>query len=144
MKHSLEFAVTLCIGLVFGCAAPGPRPAFQLPDGNVEQGRQAFEELRCYACHEVDGVGDLPRPTSDPDTGVVLGGLAVREPADAELVTAIIDPSHQLMPGTEDERVTSAGGSRMANYNEVMTVQQLVDLVAFLHSVYDTAGSSGG
>jgi len=44
-----------------------------------------------------------------------------------------------LIPGREQERIASAtGGSRMANYAELMTVQQRIDLVAFLHSSYST------
>ena len=44
-----------------------------------------------------------------------------------------------LIPGREQERIASAtGGSRMANYAELMTVQQMIDFVAFLHSSYST------
>ena len=63
----------------------------------------------------------------------------MREPTDGELVTSMLNPSHKLIPGREQERIASAtGGSRMANYAELMTVQQRIDLVAFLHSSYST------
>jgi mono/diheme cytochrome c family protein len=116
---------------------------YALPDGDVAQGQQAFSDLRCYTCHEVDGLEDeLPRPTATPVTDVPLGGLAMRKPSDGELVTSIVNPSHQIYPG-EEERVMSGGQSRMANLNEVMTVQQLVDIVAFLHDRYRTTETSG-
>jgi hypothetical protein len=112
---------------------------FALPDGDAERGTKAFVALRCTACHEVAGLEDeLPRPTANPQTGVKLGGLAMREPSDGELLTSIVNPSHQIYPAGEQERITSGEGSRMANLNEVMTVQQILDLVAFLHERYET------
>jgi hypothetical protein len=111
-----------------------------LPEGDVEQGRQAFVDLKCYTCHEVAGLErELPSPTATPVTDVKLGGVAMREPTDGELVTSIINPPHELYPGGEEERITSGGVSRMANYNEVITMQQLIDLAAFLHDRYETA-----
>jgi hypothetical protein len=110
-----------------------------LPEGDVERGRQAFEDLRCTTCHEVAGLEDeLPRPTADPQVDVTLGGLAMREPTDGELFTSIIHPSHQIAPAAEPERVTSGAGSRMANLNEVLKMQQVIDIVAFLHDRYET------
>jgi hypothetical protein len=102
-------------------------------------------DLKCFTCHEVAGLEDeLPRPTATPVVDVKLGGLAMREPADGELVSAIINPSHEIYPAGEKDRVTrESGGSRMANLNEVMTVQQLIDLVAFLHERYETVPGSG-
>jgi hypothetical protein len=46
-----------------------------------------------------------------------------------------------LYPAGETERITSGSGSRMANLNEAMTVQNLIDIVAFLHERYETATS---
>jgi len=59
------------------------------------------------------------------------------QPTDGRFVTSIINPSHKLAPGYPKERIVSGGISRMADYNDVMTVRQLVDLVAFLHSRYE-------
>ena len=115
---------------------------FELPDGDAARGREASVVLRCSSCHEVAGLEDeLPRPVATPETGVKLGGLAMREPTDGELVTSILNPSAHLYPAGEVERIKSGGESRMANLNEVMTVQQLIDIVAFLHERYETAKS---
>lgn len=112
---------------------------FSLPPGDAERGRRDFVELKCTACHEVEGLeNELPRPTANPAVDVKLGGLAMREPTDGELFTAIVNPPHAIYPGGEEARVTADGGSRMANYNELMTAQQLIDLVAFLHERYET------
>jgi hypothetical protein len=73
---------------------------------------------------------------------VKLGGLAMREPTDGELLTSIINPSHRIFPGSEEqEKIVSGSESRMANLREVMTVQQLLDLVTFLHDRYETTRS---
>jgi hypothetical protein len=116
---------------------------FELPDGDPARGREAFIALRCSSCHEVSGLEDeLPRPIANPATGVKLGGLAMREPSDGELLTSIVNPSRHMYPGGEPERIESGGGSRMANLNESMSVQNLIDIVAFLHHRYRTAKSS--
>jgi len=133
-------------GFAWGCGQPSVRTeekssrGFELPDGDAVRGREAFVALRCSSCHEVAGLEDvLPRPIATPATGVKLGGLAMREPSDGELVTSIVNPSRHLYPAGETERITSGSGSRMANLNESMTVQNLVDIVAFLHERYETA-----
>jgi hypothetical protein len=106
---------------------------FRLPDGDIERGKIAFVALQCNACHHVAGV-EFAAPLASPPTGVVLGGRTTIQPTDGELVTAIINPSHSISHRLGN--VTSQGVSRMGDFNESMTVQQLIDLVAFLHSVH--------
>jgi len=134
--------------VICGCRQPSLRSeeksprGFELPDGDPDRGREAFVALRCSSCHEVAGLEDeLPRPVATPDTGVELGGLGMREPSDGELVTSIVNPSLHLYPAGEAERITSGSGSRMGNLNEAMSVQNLIDIVAFLHERYQTAKS---
>ena len=69
---------------------------------------------------------------------MVLGGNVTRVKTYGELVTSIINPSHKLAPGYKEEEVTIDGASRMelAYLNEVVTVQELIDLVAFLQPLY--------
>ena len=146
MRGWIPPAMMAYLALSLGCqpdVSPEAR-GFALPEGgDPARGQEAFVDLRCTSCHEVDGLEDvLPRPTAVPAVGVKLGGLAMREPTDGELVTSIINPSHRLYPAGEEERITSGDQSRMANLNEVMTVQQLLDLVAFLHERYRTAEES--
>lgn len=138
----MRYAIILLIVVsgALGCTGGSEQSGrgLALPAGDVERGKEAFLELRCHACHEVEGL-DAPAPVATPQVDVKLGGLAMREPTDGELLTSIVNPSHTLIPGHEEERVMSGSGSRMADYREVMTVQQLIDLVAYLHSVYSTA-----
>jgi hypothetical protein len=55
------------------------------------------------------------------------------------LVTSIINPSHDLARGYPTDEITAGGQSVMslAKLNKVVTVQQLIDLVAFLQVVYE-------
>ncbi len=141
-------ALSIWVGLSWGCGQPSLRSeeksarGFELPDGDAARGREAFVALRCSSCHEVAGLeNELPRPVATPATGVKLGGLGMREPSDGELLTSVVNPSRHLYPAGESDRVTSGSGSRMANLNESMTVQNLIDIVAFLHERYETARS---
>lgn len=108
---------------------------FRLPaNGDVERGKATFLQLGCNQCHEVSGI-DFPKPTVQPPVPVVLGGVVPSEPTDGYLVTSIINPSYALAPYPK-EMITVGGKSRMPDYNGKMTVQQLVDTVAFLQSRY--------
>jgi len=109
--------------------------AFRLPDGDAEVGRKTFVELRCYVCHEVKGVDARFEGTAAAH--VVLGGKVTRVKTYAELVTAIINPTHKLPPDRPGaEPVTTPSVMSVAGLNDVMTVTQLVNLVAFLQPQY--------
>jgi hypothetical protein len=131
-------AILVCAGILQGCFSGPESPiGFRLPDGNAEQGLQAFEDLQCYGCHAIQGTEFPPGRTDS--VNVILGGNVTRVKTYGELVTSIINPSHKLAPGYKEEEVTIDGASRMelAGLNEVLTVQQLIDLVAFLQPLYN-------
>jgi sulfur-oxidizing protein SoxX len=115
---------------------PEPQPVF--PRGDAEQGRQTFIDLGCNSCHRVFG-GDTPDPSASPEVPVTLGGGHARSRTHAQLMTAIVNPSHQIAPGYKDELVKSGSRSRMGDYSHVMTVRQLVDLLEYLESVHGWA-----
>jgi L-cysteine S-thiosulfotransferase len=126
--------VAICIG----CAVTNKSTReFALPVGDVEQGKVAFQTLRCYTCHRVEGA-DFPAPVATPPVPVVLGGKVKQIPSRLELANSIINPSHEFAPGHKDELIKSGKLSRMGDYSDVLTVQQLSDLVAFLQSRYTT------
>jgi hypothetical protein len=123
--------------LVAGCGQKSGF-GFRLPDGDSTRGREAFVALRCNACHHVEGL-DLPHQGAGV-ADVALGGQTIRVKSYGELVTSIINPSHRIAPGYPESRITSPDGRslmELAYLNEVMTVQQLIDLVAFLQSRYE-------
>jgi sulfur-oxidizing protein SoxX len=109
---------------------------FRLPDGDVERGRVAFAELGCDSCHRIEGdPADVPPGVAN----VTLGGKTTWVKTYGELVTAIANPSHRLTRRYPADEVAVEGESLMAlaYLNDVMTVQQLIDLVAFLQSTYE-------
>lgn len=134
----------MCVFTVFVFMIPGcaPEPesgrAFRLPDGNSIAGKQVFLRLQCHACHKITGV-DLPSLNLEAPVTVTLGGPTARVKTYGELVTSIINPSHKLIKTYPEQEISSDGQSFMPTVNEFMTVQELIDLVAFLQDTYQVA-----
>jgi len=138
MRRFSIVTVGLVLAVTLACAQTRKSSSgFHLPDGDPQRGQQVFVDLKCNACHRVQGV-DLPAPVADPPVPVVLGGVVYGVRTDGELAASIIDPSHRLAPGYRVTEVASGGElSRMGDYSEMMSVRELVDLVAFLQAHYD-------
>lgn len=128
-------ALLPCLAVLAACGRESSF-GFRLPNGDAAAGRQAFVELRCNSCHEVSGV---PIEYLEGIVHVPLGGKTMRVRTYGELVTSIINPSHKIAPPYRADGATPEGASLMsyAYLNEVLTVQQLVDLVAFLQPTYE-------
>jgi sulfur-oxidizing protein SoxX len=132
---AIRGGTTLClIACLAGCAKKVDL-GYTLPPGNVERGQAAFISFRCFDCHRVQGV-ELPTGEEPDQVVVELGGSADDIRTYGDLVTAIINPSHNLAKGYTPSLVAHDGKSRMTVYNDVMTVSQLVDIVAFLQAHY--------
>jgi hypothetical protein len=127
------------------CTQPGTQSAAEvaesqtatmtLPAGNAADGRQAFLDLKCTACHSVPSETGFPAPVTmkpAPPIDARLGGRDV-----SYLLTALVSPSHELSPDIgEDVRAQLSGSlSPMGDFSRVMTVRQLVDLHAFIRSL---------
>lgn len=108
---------------------------FSLPEGDVAAGKDAFVSLQCNACHVTQDIDKMRIFTDDTPT-VRLGGNVSRVKTYAELLTSIINPSHRLAPGYPSEKVADGDTSKMRNYNNVMTVEQLINLVSYLQTQY--------
>lgn len=131
------------LAVVSGCnMAPTSSRSFNLPDGDAGNGQEVFVTLECTACHRVRDL-DLPAPQTEGPVMVVLGGGVTRVKSYGELVTSIINPSHRLVRRYPKGKVSQEGQSLMTPYNDVMTVTQLIDLVAFLQSRYDVVPRPG-
>ena len=109
---------------------------FRLPDGDVEAGRAVFTQQRCVACHTVEGTEFSPAQAG-PALDIPLGGKVLRVRTYGELVTAVINPSHDLAKSYLEQGASADDESPMADHNSTMTVQELIDLVAFLQSAYE-------
>lgn len=122
--------------LLLGCqSGPKSSAGFRLPNGDVAAGRQVLIDMKCNTCHRVAGES-LASPVADPPVPVLLGGDVPYTRTDGELVTAIINPSHEIAPALRTEQVKSGELSRMPDYGQLMSVRQMVDLVAYLHTRY--------
>jgi sulfur-oxidizing protein SoxX len=133
---AIRVSVMLClIACLAGCAKQDDM-GYTLPPGNAERGQAAFITFRCFDCHRVQGV-ELPLAEQSDQAVVELGGNANRAKTYGELVTGIINPSHNLAKGYTPSLVAQEGKSRMTVYNDVMTVSQLIDIVAFLQAHYE-------
>ncbi|NNE91575.1 MAG: c-type cytochrome [Verrucomicrobiales bacterium] len=113
---------------------------FHLPEGDVEIGKTTFADMQCVLCHTVSGV-ELPDRGLPSLPKIAIGGEVHRVHSYGELVTSIISPEHVVSPKylamlSKEERAKEDIDSPMPVFNEEMTVQQLIDLVAFLHSRY--------
>ncbi len=138
MRNLLALVATATLLAACMPSPESPR-GFRLPDGDPQAGEATFVRLNCHGCHQVVGV-EFPEfdYMGPPLVDVVLGGETTRVRTYGELVTSIINPSHRLIQGYPEEQVaTEDGESLMANYNDWMTVAQLIDLVAFLQSHYE-------
>lgn len=138
MKTKITLAMAaLALLLVAGCT---PREksgrGFVLPVGDEARGKAVFVELKCTECHRVENVAGLPAPTEPANQVVLLGGEVTALRSYGDLVTSIIHPSDKI---SENLRPALSGDphvSPMRNYNERMTVQQMVDLATFLQPRY--------
>ena len=137
MKHSLFVGLTALLTLITTVGCETQSRGFVLPPGDVDRGRDAFVALACNRCHSVKDVIDRDPATAFPAIHVVLGGATTRVKTYGDLVTSIINPSHKLARGEDPRTVTPDGASKMPIYNDVMSVQQLVDLTQFLQGSYE-------
>jgi hypothetical protein len=76
------------------------------------------------------------RLTENGGIAVELGGETTKVQTYGDLVTSIINPSHRLAKGYPVDQISENGNSKMEYYNEVMTVEELIDLVTFLKTKY--------
>lgn len=129
-----SLALLLGLTALTACSRESPF-GFRLPDGDAAAGQKAFVDLRCNVCHEVSGTSI---EYLEGVAHVPLGGKTTHVRTYGELVTSIINPSHKIAPPHRDAGATLNGQSLMtyAYLNDVMTVQQVVDLVAFLEPTY--------
>lgn len=106
---------------------------FALPTGDIEVGKATYKRLACNTCHRISGI---EWKGGSDSLNIHLGGEVSARKSYGYLVTSIINPSHRIAEGYKQVATTQEGLSKMKNYNEVMTVQELIDLVTFLQSEY--------
>src|SRR5206468_8024040 len=113
---------------------------FSLPPGDVAAGRQAFVDLKCYACHAIRGEQFPLQPGETATAGPDLAGMGGHHPTEY-LVESIVNPNAVLVDGPG--YIGGDGRSIMPAAPD-MTVRQLVDLVAYLKSQRGDADHAHG
>jgi len=108
---------------------------FALPQGDPRRGREVFMKFECYSCHQVLGES-FPAPGGEA-VGPELSQMGPIHPPEY-FVESIMNPSTVI----EDRYRAADGRSKMPSFNDIMTVDELVDLVAFLKSL--GGGHPGG
>lgn len=132
-KYSILLIAGGFISLTACDSGPDSPRGFSLPKGDSINGQQVLIKHKCLACHTLEGVTDESIEL-ELDKAVPLGGERSKVTTYAELVTSIINPSHKIARSYKlnaDDDV-----SKMRNYNDVMTVTELVDLVTYLQPKY--------
>jgi Cu/Ag efflux protein CusF len=96
---------------------------FTMPKGDVEKGRAVFQKYACFVCHEVRGEPFPPGSKSGPE----LSQMGPLHPLEY-FTESIIHPSALA----SKKHRGADGKSLMPDYNERMTVQELIDLSTYL------------
>jgi len=115
-----------------------PVRGFVLPAGDSAAGKQVFIDHGCYQCHTLPEV-DLPERVSNPPITLEIGGKVFRVRNYGELLDAVVNPNHIISAKYRMALDTDARKdleSPMPNFNEELTVAELIDLVTFLHEQY--------
>ena len=138
MKQIFLTPLFLLFFLLASCNfGPNSGRGFSLPEGNVDNGRTAFVELECNACHTVGDIEHIAGREGH-DIDIKLGGQVTSLKTYGDLLTSVINPSYKINRRYARADIAPEGSAmEMAAYNEVMTVQQLVDLVTYLESNYE-------
>jgi mono/diheme cytochrome c family protein len=114
---------------------------FLVPPGDPADGREAFVTLECFACHAVKGEA-FPKTSKRPQgPGPELTAMGAHHPSEY-FAESIVNPNRVIVQGAG--YTGQDGLSKMPDYGDVMTVRQLVDLVAYLKSLKAEMGHHGG
>jgi len=106
-----------------------------LPAGNAKAGRQAFQDLKCYFCHQKAGDVGFPAPVGAA-RGPDLDDTLHRQSA-SDVAAAIVAPSHSMSVRTAKAlrpSLARESASPMGDFSATLTVRQLADLLAYLGS----------
>jgi Cu(I)/Ag(I) efflux system protein CusF len=102
---------------------------FTLPKGDPVNGRAVFDKFSCYSCHEVLGEKFSPLDKNQA-VGPELSQMGPMHPLEY-FTESIINPS---AVGAKKYRGPD-GKSKMPDFNSDMTVQELIDVSAYLASL---------
>jgi cytochrome c5 len=99
---------------------------FSFPDGDPKAGKTVFMNMQCYSCHAIQIPGEK-LPSDAAGIGPELTGYSALP---KEYLAESIIKAHTVVaaPGY----AFKGGKASMGNYNHFMTIQEMIDIVAFL------------
>ena len=127
---ALVFALTAG-GVTWAAGAPTTPKVpkgwkFTFPDGDPTAGKAVFINMKCYSCHSIEIPGEK-LPSRSRGAGPELTGYSVLPKE--YLAESIIKPhTFVAAPGY----TVKEGRVAMGEYNHFLSIQELIDLVAFL------------
>ncbi|HBK81075.1 MAG TPA: hypothetical protein DDZ83_15640 [Nitrospinae bacterium] len=113
-----------------GGTPPGWR--FRIPKGDAADGRDAFVKMECFACHNIDGEKFSKKDKDPAKVGPDLSGMGAMHGDGAYFFESIVNPNRVILKGPG---YIKDGLSIMPNYSDSITLQEAVDLVAYLQSL---------
>jgi Cu/Ag efflux protein CusF len=102
---------------------------FTMPKGDPAKGRAVYDKFSCHSCHEIRGE-KFPPLDKTQAVGPELSQMGPLHPLEY-FTESIINPS---AVGAKKYRGTD-GKSKMPSFNADMTVQELIDVSAYLASL---------
>ena len=105
----------------------------RLPMGDPQAGKDIFKKLECYTCHTVKGEG-FPKTesTSGQQNGPDLTEMGRHHPEEY-LFESVIFPNRVIVEGPG--YTGTDGLSIIPSYNDTLTVQEALDLAAYIKSL---------
>jgi mono/diheme cytochrome c family protein len=101
---------------------------FSLPEGDAARGRQVFVDAGCFKCHAINDPG-LPDAGAEKRPGPDLTDMGGHHPAEY-FAESILSPNAVIVTGPG---FTGTDGlSIMPSYADSLSVEQLLDVVAFI------------
>ena len=99
---------------------------FSFPDGDPDTGKTVFMNMQCYSCHVIQ----IPGEKLPADAGGIGPELTGYSALPREYLAESVIKAHTVVaaPGY----VVKEGKASMGNYNHFMTIQEMIDIVAFL------------
>jgi Cu/Ag efflux protein CusF len=104
---------------------------FTMPKGDPAKGRAAFEKFECFYCHDIRGE-QFPAPV---ESAPELSQMGQMHPVEF-FAESIINPNAVVPKAYRDPD----GKSPMTNFAEKMTVQELIDVSAYVASLKPKGG----
>jgi mono/diheme cytochrome c family protein len=105
---------------------------FLVPPGDPAEGRRVFVMMECFACHTVAGEEFPDQSRIERGPGPALTEMGSHHPAEY-FAESIIHPNRVIVLGPGHTGWDSF--SKMPSYADLMTVKQLIDVVAYLKSL---------